>query len=355
MRIMHFLTHTHTCNGNVHVAVDLACVQSKMGYSVCVVSGGGDFDSLFQAYGVTHVVINLRRTLPNLIVASHKLYATFVSIRPDIVHAHMMTSAALAAAFRCFMKFKLVTTVHNEFARGVIIMGLGNRVIAVSKAVADSMRRRGVQKSKLCVVLNGTIGTPRLSVESPQAEQLNHPAITFVGGLHPRKGVGDLIAAFKIVSARVPAASLYLVGEGPHRHIYEELSSREGLGGRIRFCGFQADPRAYLYGSDIFVLASHAEPGALVLAEAREAGCAIVATAVDGTPEMLDDGWAGILVQPRRPELLAEAIIRLLTDKRTLAEMRERSRSNLRQFTVRRVAEECISVYRSALNSPGLI
>ena len=47
MRIMHFLNHTRPNNGHVHVAVDLACVQSRMGHSVSVVSGGGAFDPLF--------------------------------------------------------------------------------------------------------------------------------------------------------------------------------------------------------------------------------------------------------------------------------------------------------------------
>ena len=95
------------------------------------------------------------------------------------------------------MKFKLVTTVHNDFEKSAIIMGLGDRVIAVSQAVADSMERRGVSKSKLRVVLNGTIGSPRLSAETPEAKIFNHPAIIFVGGLHPRKGVADLISGLQ--------------------------------------------------------------------------------------------------------------------------------------------------------------
>jgi glycosyltransferase involved in cell wall biosynthesis len=350
MRIMHFLNHTRPSNGHVHVAVDLACVQSSMGHSVSVVSGGGSFDSLFEAYGVKHIVIDQNRALANLIRATCKLHSALSSIRPDIVHAHMMTSAGLAFILRYFTRFKLVTTVHNEFERAAIIMGLGDRVIAVSEAVAESMKRRGVQKSKLRVVLNGTIGSPRLSTETPPAKILNRPAIIFVGGLHPRKGVDDLITAFKTVCSRVPAVCLYLVGAGPYGNAYQELASQLALGDRIQFCGFQADPRPYLLGSDIFVLASHAEPGGLVLVEAREAGCAIIATSVGGNPEMLDGGNAGLLVPPRRPDLLAEAIIKVLSDKTVLAQMRARSRLNLDRFTVDRASEECVSVYNGVLN-----
>jgi glycosyltransferase involved in cell wall biosynthesis len=349
MRIMHFLNHTRLNNGHVHVAVDLACVQSRIGHSVSVVSGGGSFDHLFEAYGVEHIVIDQTRTPWNLIRAIYKLYSAISLFSPDIVHAHMMTSAGLAFILRYLRRFKLVTTVHNEFERSAIIMGLGDRVIAVSEAVAESMELRGVQRSKLRVVLNGTIGSPRLSTEMPRAKILSRPAITFVGGLHPRKGVADLITAFKTVCARVPDASLYLVGSGPCRHIYEELASELGVSKRIEFCGSQADPRPHLLGSDVFVLASHAEPGGLVLVEAREAGCAIVATSVGGNPEMLDGGNAGVLVPPRRPDLLANAITEVLSDKTVLERMRARSQLNLAHFTVDRASEECISVYKSLL------
>jgi glycosyltransferase involved in cell wall biosynthesis len=350
MRIIHFLNHTQPNNGHVHVAVDLACVQSRMGHSVFLVSGGGQFDSILADHGVKHIVINQKRTLANLLKATRKLHSTICAISPDIIHAHMVTSAGLAFIFRHFKKFKLVTTVHNEFEKSAILMGLGDRVIAVSQAVAKSMEKRGVQRSKLRVVLNGTIGSPRLSSGSPPAQILNHPAITFVGGLHPRKGIDDLINAFKTVSATVPTAFLYLVGSGPYREAYQQLAFQTGVGDRIVFCGCQADPRPYLLGSDLFVLPSHSEPAALVLAEAREAGCAIIATSVGGNSEMLDGGKAGVLVPPRRPDLLANAIIHALTDQTVLADMQARSRSNLNFFTVDRASQDCLSVYQNALN-----
>jgi hypothetical protein len=65
---------------------------------------------------------------------------------------------------------------------------------------------------------------------------------------------------------------------------------------------------------------------------------------------MLDGGDAGVLVPPRRPDLLANAIINALTDKTVLADMQARSRSNLNFFTVDRASQECLSVYQNALN-----
>ena len=113
-----------------------------------------------------------------------------------------------------------------------------------------------------------------------------------------------LIEAFKLVAAAESSPRLNIVGAGPHQGEYEALAAKTGYGDRIAFFGYQADPRRFLLGSDIFVLASHADPAPLVLAEARDCGCAIVATEVGGIPEMLDRGKAGILVpvEAARPD-----------------------------------------------------
>jgi glycosyltransferase involved in cell wall biosynthesis len=351
MRIAHFLNHTRRSNGHVHVAVDLACLQAKMGHEVTMISAGGDFDELLARCGVRHVIIDQRRTPFNLVRATLALRRTVAELKPEIIHAHMMTSATLAFLVRPLGKFKLITTVHNEFDRGAILMALGDRVIAVSDSVRDSMARRGTPRARLRVVLNGTIGSPRLSEKQPAAEPLMHPAITFVGGLHPRKGVDDLIEAFKLVAAAEPAPRLYIVGAGPNQDEYEKLAAQSGYGARITFFGYQADPRRFLLGSDIFVLASHADPAPLVLAEARDCGCAIVATEVGGIPEMLDRGKAGILVPPKRPDLIAAELLKILRDPSLLKILRARSRENLAYFTVQRACDECVAIYREALAS----
>lgn len=350
MRVMHVLNHTHRYNGHVHVAVDLACVQAQMGHSVSIASAGGDFDELFARSAVRHFVIDQRRRPLNLIQATVAFGKAFAEFKPDVVHAHMMTSAALVWPWRRVRGFSLVTTVHNEFERSAIIMGLGDRVIAVSDAVKQSMRRRGIREAKLHVVLNGTLGSPRLPKTKPAAAALNRPAIVFVGGLHPRKAVDHLIHAFDTIHSKSIEATLYIVGDGPNRLEYEALSRELGCGERIQFCGQAKDPRPYLLGCDIFVLASDADPAPLVIAEAREAGCAIIGTAVDGIPELLEHGEAGILVPPRDQEALANAIAGLIEDQERLAEMRERSQHNLARMSVERVAAETLDVYRDALS-----
>ncbi|MBV8096332.1 MAG: glycosyltransferase [Acetobacteraceae bacterium] len=228
-------------------------------------------------------------------------------------------------------------------------MGTADRVIGVSGFVTQSMIRRGIPARKVRTVLNGTIHSPRSPGSPSHAAILSRPAILHVGGLHPRKGVDDLIKAFAIICRRFPEAHLYLVGSGPHQAEYEALARDVAPAGRVVFRGHTDDPGSYMRGADIFVLASRSEPASLVLSEAREAGCAVVATDVGGNKEMLENGAAGILVPPDRPDLLANALSDLLGEPQCLAEAKARSQINIEKMSLRRVAAETEQVYREIL------
>jgi glycosyltransferase involved in cell wall biosynthesis len=117
----------------------------------------------------------------------------------------------------------------------------------------------------------------------------------------------------------IPEASLYIVGNGPERAKLEAQAAGTGCNDKIHFTGFFSDPRRYLLAADIFVLASYQEAFGLVLAEAREAGCAIVASDVGGIREALDDGEAGILLPAGQPRMLANVLAFFLATSVSLA------------------------------------
>ena len=343
MRILHILNHTKRRNGHVHAAVDLACAQSQLGHSVAICSAGGAFDDLLAHHGVETFVIDQSRKPLTTLKAVFKLKGLIKGWRPDVVHAHMMTSAVLAWPCCRLAGVPLITTVHNEFEKSAILMGLGDRVITVSQAVGRSMAKRGVPSRRIRVVLNGTIGSARFADQDRTPQQLPSPSVIFVGGLHPRKGVLDLISAFSLVRNAHPAAHLTIVGEGPHEEQYWDAA--KALEGSVTFTGPQENPRSYLLGADMFVLPSHSDPAPLVISEAREAGCAIIATNVDGIPELLNGGKAGILVPPRDPVRLSKAISALLDDPNELALWRRNSQIDIAYLTINRVATDTINVY----------
>ncbi len=168
--------------------------------------------------------------------------------------------------------------------------------------------------------------------------------------MYERKGINDLLRAFALIRDKHSQAHLYLVGDGPDKQAMESDAQELGLGASVTFTGFVSEPRAYLAETDIFVLASHKDSGALALIEAREYGCAIIATKVDGNPEMLDFGEAGLLVPPKDPKSLADAITSLLSDPQVIREYRQRSQINLCGFHVSDVAKNYLSIYAETLS-----
>lgn len=353
MRILHLLNHTTKSNGHVHAAVDLACEQSRLGHAVAIASGGGDFDALLARNGVATFRIDHHRKPAALLKSAWALRRLVRGWGPDLVHAHMMTSAVLGWPICRLAGVPLIATVHNAFERSAVLMRLGTRVIAVSAAVSVTMRQRGIPSTKLRVVLNGTIGSARLAERDTQPVALASPSILFVGGLHPRKGLPDLFAAFEQVHRRHPQAHLYIVGGGPFLETYcntvAGLSCREA----VHFEGSKWDPFPWMLGADIFVLPSHADPAPLVLSEAREAGCAVVATSVDGIPELLEKGEAGVLVPPRDPDALAVALCELIAEPGAIRHWRERSQRRIDHLSITRVGRETFEVYDEAIQQLG--
>jgi glycosyltransferase involved in cell wall biosynthesis len=358
MRIVHLANHAQTIgNGTVNMMVDLACVQARMGQEVVVASSGGGFEPLLRRHGITHIPLQQSRQpwrVPSMIAGFNRLIDRF---DPDIVHAHMMTGALISRFGSMRRRFALVTTVHHELPKSAALVRAGDRMVAVSRAVADDLTARGIGPERMSIVLNGAVGAPRLVLRpTTRPLRLQHPNIVCVAGMYRRKGIADLLQAFAHVREQsagerefLPDPHLYLVGDGPDRGLMEALAADLGIADAVHFTGFVADARPYLASADVFALLSRQDPAPLVIAEAREAGCAIVATRVGGIPEMLEDGAAGVLVPAGDPAQAAARLHWLLIDGQARSQYGARARQNLQQLSVERVSGEYMAIYQHTL------
>ncbi|MBW4632576.1 MAG: glycosyltransferase family 4 protein [Iphinoe sp. HA4291-MV1] len=356
MRILHILNHVQEIgNGIVNVALDLACLQAENGHNVGVASAGGEYEALLAEYAVKHFKLNQTRAPLNIIKAAWRYWRIIQEFQPDIVHAHMMTGVVLAKLWQAFSTYTLISTVHNEFQRSAVLMGCADRVIAVSHAVAESMAQRGIPQNKLRVISNGTLGSARVrNLQEYMAMELQRPAIVTVAGMYKRKGISELINAFAQIAGDFLDVHLYLVGDGPDKTLFEQQAQSTPFANRIHFPGFQKEPQSYMLACDIFVLASHRDPSPLVIPEAREAGCAIIACNVDGIPEALDGGQAGILVPPADSQAIAEALRQLLSSPDLMHQWKKLAQQNLDRLSVMRVNNETMSVYLET-TTPGKV
>ncbi|CAH2806181.1 MAG: Glycosyltransferase [uncultured Caballeronia sp.] len=253
---------------------------------------------------------------------------------------------AMAAALGVADRMHFVGTIRDM----PTLMRFGDRVIVVSHPVGDAMLERGVMADTLSVVTSSTMGSPRFTGrQMPRPLHLQHPNVVCVSAMFERNGIADLLHAFAHVR-QTQDTQLYLVGEDPDRGLMEGLAEQLGIAKHVQFTGFIADPRAYLAEADVFVFAAHQAPGPLVISEAREAGCAIVATKVGGVPEMLENGTAGVLVAPQEPMQLAAKVGWLLMDSPVSAQYATHAKRDLKRFSVQRVREEHLAVYEQAIS-----
>jgi glycosyltransferase involved in cell wall biosynthesis len=356
MRIVHVLNGLPTMgDGIANSTVDLACTQSLAGHDVSVVSSGGDYIDLLSRYNVRHHTVRIipRSIKLELLRDLPRLRRVILSARPEIVHTHTMTATGmmhLGRAFAGFGDYGLVTTVHSEWRRSSDLMRFADYVIVLSHNGKISFIERGFPAHKLQVIPHGIVNSPRRAGELEDAAHRDvDQVIVTAAGLYVRKGIGELIQAFGQIADEFHEATLLILGWGPDRELFERQKESVKGSGRIRLLGFVDKPRAIFRQAGVFVLASYTESFPLAMLEAREAGCAIVGANVGGIPELLEHGRAGLLIPPRDPDALAQALRRLLGNPNELARWRDAAHSNLEWLTCERMEEQTAKTYVSLL------
>ena len=131
-----------------------------------------------------------------------------------------------------------------------------------------------------------------------------------VGRLDPQKGIPELLAAAKQVIPRNPSWHLVLAGDGPYRNwLLEQLAAEPFLAGRVHWLGTRDDVPGLLRSSNVLVLASLWEGMPNVVLEAMAASRPVIATAVEGSEELILAGQTGWLVPPGDPQALGAALL----------------------------------------------
>jgi teichuronic acid biosynthesis glycosyltransferase TuaC len=260
----------------------------------------------------------------------------------DVIHAHMLVPDGWAAArMGRSLGVPVVATAHRADVLDVPARGPASRaqvadavasidqVCAVSAAIAGAAEGLARPRRPVAVVPNGadtTVFAPRerAAARARLGLPAEGPVVTYVGKLVPRKGVDALVEAMGILGRRPGGAPLLVAGGiGPMREGLERRAAELGVADRIRFVGKIPHDEVgwWMAAGDVFVLPSLSEGLPTVVCEAMNCGRPVVATAVDGTPEIVRDGETGLLVPPRDPEALAAALARVLEEPGLAARM----------------------------------
>ncbi|MFN8024869.1 MAG: glycosyltransferase [Acidimicrobiia bacterium] len=277
-----------------------------------------------EAAGVPTHCLGVRRDLdPRWAWRLHRLLRRN---RYDVVHAHSPLVAAvgrvLARALPRGRRPAFVYTEHNLWSSYNTVtrvandttFGMNDHVFAVSADVRDSVKPKW--RDRVEVLVHGIDATAvraqladRQAVRDELGVQPGEVLAVTVANLRVAKNYPGLLEAARLVVDAGAPVRFAAAGQGPLEAEIRALHADSGLGEHFTLLGYRDDATRLIAGADLFVLASDNEGLPVTVMEALTLGVPVVATAVGGVPEVVADD-AGLLVPPRDPRALADAIVR---------------------------------------------
>ncbi|MGR6837141.1 glycosyltransferase family 4 protein [Syntrophomonas erecta] len=283
----------------------------------------------------------------------------------DIVHTHGVRANLVARIAGHSLGVPVVTTVHSVlrydydtwfkavFARFLtkLTNRYTDRFIAISDAIRQEIESMQVAPERIEVIHNGLDTSKFVSPRPPEQMQdllglnPNLKIITMVARLHPVKGHEYFLRAARQVLDRYPGVQFLIIGEGPERGNITRLVNELGLNERVRMPGYYT-PIEDIYGvSDLLCVPSIMEGLGLVILEAMYFRVPVVASAIGGILEIIEDGKDGILVPPRDPSALAGAILALLKDEQRAERLKDGGQEKIKNFTLKNMAQQVEQIY----------
>jgi glycosyltransferase involved in cell wall biosynthesis len=274
---------------------------------------------------------------PILTVKAYKQFAKVIR-NCDLVHAHghVYMSSYLAGMLAKKYKKPFIVTQHNtwidykswlnimenmnDLTIGKSVLKRADRILTVSKETMKYVLRLGADKVKTSVMYNGVdTNCFRYAKKGESREKLglpkNRKIIFSVRRLVYKNGLDTLIESAALVARAYPDILFVVAGKGPSKQLIENRIKELGIENNTKLTGFVPDELLPVYynAADYFVLPSASGEGLpLVLFEAMACGLPVVATAVGGTPEIIEHMKNGVLVPPMNPEAITEALAKLL-------------------------------------------
>ena len=330
-----------------------------------------------KVYLLPHLVREIRplkdfKALISLVQLLRQIHSLSEDSRHLIVHTHGSKAGIMGRwAAKIASVERIIHTYHGfgfhdyqpKFVKWFYILlewftsRITTRFICVSHANREKGIKLGLFKDdQVCLIRSGIdlerFSSPQRSREEVRKElgiSLDAPLATMIACFKPQKAPLDFVHLAGLVKKEVPQARFLLVGDGILRGEIEDLKTQLGLEEKLILLGWRRDVPEILNASDCLVLTSLWEGLPRVFPEAMCLGIPIVATRVDGAPEVVKDGVDGFLLPPRDVEGMAEKVIYLFENPDKAKEMGERGKKKVKEFDCYKMVREQEELYSTLL------
>lgn len=365
MNILILTTHLNI-GGITSYVLGLAEGLKKRGHNLYVATSEGQMEEEFKNNNIEIIKLPIKTKAeinPKILISAMMLKGFIRSKNIDIVHANTRVTQVLACLIHKIYSKPYVSTCHGFFKTRLlrrVFPCWGQKIIAISSQVKEHLERDfSVNPSQICVIHNGISLKDTKILEPQERGELKRkfglrggPVIGIIARLSDVKGHAYLIRAMAIVSRKIPAAQLLIVGEGKMKDELLRLRRELNLEKNIIFVPPLKDISEAISIMDLFVMPSLKEGLGLALMEAMAEEVAVIGSAVGGIKTLINDGLNGLLVKPADISGLGQKIIYLLSDDAKRQSLGKQARQFIEaNFSQEKMCLETERVYLQCTNS----
>jgi len=285
----------------------------------------------------------------------------------EIVHAHMAGYTMITAFLFSFFNHKPyivacrgsdIRIASRKFLRRAIqlpFLCYAKGIVVVSNEIAELLTKKyGISRCKIWVIGNAYDERTAQKIMNIRlyAETKRSKCVICVANMRPEKDHMTLLKGFAILNKSMDEVKLLLIGNGPLRGVLEEFCAKHRLRD-VKFLGRlpHNDVLENIAKSDIFILTSVEEAMPNVVIEALALGKPVIATRVGGIPEIVKDGFNGLLIPPKSPEHVAKALNTLLNDEKLYIKLSSNASKSVLGHSWSEIASRYEQIYANLLNS----
>lgn len=329
-----FFTRTMKLGGTENVILQLCEIFKPNVHNIVVCSCGGVNVEKLRKMGIRHYEIpDIEEKSPSTIIKTIKTLKEIVKKEKiSVIHTHHRMAAFYVYITRLYKRCVFINTSHNTFENKKIFTRLAycraNLITCGEMVKRNLTDYYGISKDKVTVIHNAVKPfEEQITVDSKIQELHNEGKfiVCNIGRLSEQKGMEYYLKAIPVVIKKHPDIFFLVVGTGEDETKLKNMVHELGIEKFVYFTGYRSDIQNLMSQVDLIVLSSLWEGLPLTPIEAFSVGKTIVATAVDGTVEIVKDGVNGFLVEPRNYKQIAQKIEYIFENNSSREKMEDNS------------------------------
>lgn len=284
--------------------------------------------------------------------------------RINILHAHTAHALTLGIMVKILNPGLILIAVrrvefsilHSLGSRWKYTNNLVDKIVCISHKIRQVLLAEGLASDKLITIHSGIDLTrfldydQQFDIHAKYGIPASHLLVGTIAAFVGEKDYPSLLKAASLIISAKPDVTFIALGDGTLALKLKQLHSELNLGSRFIFCGFQSRVGDFLHDFDIYVMASRKEGLGTSILDALSVGLPVVATRSGGIPEVIIDGYNGLLVEKEDPAALAAALSKLITDFDLRKKLAKNALVSVRDFAITNTVRRNVNLYRELLN-----